>query len=72
MNIKQLRKDHPSWTWVAKSEGYNGLAYFGVRGDRSVRVANWVEYATCEMSWSVHEGPNVTRFDAWSAKDENR
>lgn len=38
MNIYQLRRDHPEFTWTYEQHGITGMTYVGVHGRRIARV----------------------------------
>jgi hypothetical protein len=71
MNIKQLRKDVPAWTWRARKEGM-AWRYQGDARDGSGRVIirkYSVLCGPCEddfaTQWRVEDGTTSNPYEIW-------
>ena len=69
VNIKQLRRDLPGWTWRAVQQGFGSWLYIGHQDERQVEVYARAHIGSfeddCSIEWYASERGRCEPFASW-------
>lgn len=68
-DISNLKREHPSWNWIAMRHGFGSWRYIGTKGNRRVEVSSvgeLGEFADVTPAWRAYEGDRGESYAYWS------